>query len=175
MVTLIIHLLPEDETLSIVTPGFGDDTCFFHSYPAHLAYFHGIIAAILVINLVFFILSAYALLFGIWAPSRDSDNGTQHKTRAMFGIVVELFLVMGLTWSADVVSLVINWNYGQAYAGWEIVIFDIINSLQGFLIFIVLICKPRMRGIIRASLSPALTCFTHKSFDTVDSPDTTVR
>ena len=173
-VTLTIHSLPEEKTVAIVTPGFGDGTCFLHGYQALFAYFHGIIAAILVINTLFFMASAYALLFGIWAPSRDTDNGTRSNTRQMFGIVVELFLVMGLTWLADVVSLAISWNHGYAYSGWEIVIFDIINSLQGLGIFLVLICKQRMRGIIQASLAPALKCFNHRPFDTVDSAVTRV-
>ena len=34
IVTLTIHLLPEESTLSIITPGFGQDTCFFNGYAA---------------------------------------------------------------------------------------------------------------------------------------------
>ncbi len=37
------------------------------------------------------------------------------------------------------------------YLGWEIILFDSINSLQGVFIFLVLICKPRMRNIVRVS------------------------
>merc|ERR1711892_431219 len=115
MVTVVIHLLPQEMTVSIVTPGFGHDTCFFHGYAAQMAYFHGIIAAILLINLLFFLASSHALLCGIWAPARDTEHGGRSNTRQMFWIVVELFLVMGLTWLADVVSLLINWHSGQAY------------------------------------------------------------
>jgi len=168
IVTFAIHVMPAELAVSLVTPGFGNDTCFFHGYAAQMLYFHGIIAVLLVINLVFFMASSYALLFGIWAPARDVDSGGRNNTRQMFWIVMELFLVMGLTWLADVVSLIINYVYGQTYSGWEIIIFDIINSLQGLLIFLVLICKPRMRRTIRASLAPALQCFNHKPFDTVD-------
>ena len=168
IVTLTMHLLPEEKTVSIVAPGFGNDSCFLHGYATQMASFHGIIALMLVINLLFFMTSSYALLFGIWAPSRDMDNRSRSNTRQMFGIIVELFLLIGLTWLADVVYLVINWYNGQAHTGWEIVIFDIINSLQGLLIFLVLICKPRMRRTIRASLAPALKCFNHKPFDTVE-------
>ena len=34
-------------------------------------------------------------------------------------------------------------------SGWEIILFDSINSLQGVFIFLVLICKPRMRTIVK--------------------------
>merc|ERR1711874_40881 len=42
IVTFAIHVLPQEVAVSIVTPGFGDDTCFFHGYAAQMAYFHGI-------------------------------------------------------------------------------------------------------------------------------------
>merc|ERR1712130_509202 len=113
--------------------------------------------------------------FGIWAPARDADSGGRNNTRQMFWIVVELFLVMGLTWLADVVSLIINYVYGQAYSGWEIIIFDIINSLQGLLIFLVLICKPRMRRTIRASLVPAIQCLKCRPFNTTENQGTRIR
>ena len=88
----------------------------------------------------------------------------------MLVVVTELFLVMGLTWVAEVnmsvqyictvynrfllqvVSTVISWRRGEAYSGPEILVFDVINSLQGLLIFLVLICKPRMRVKIRAAI-----------------------
>ena len=97
----------------------------------------------------------------------------------MLVVVTELFLVMGLTWVAEVnmsvqyictvdnrfllqvVSTVISWRRGEAYSGPEILVFDIINSLQGVLIFLVLVCKPRMRTKIRAALLdlvPSLHC-----------------
>ena len=63
LVTLFIHLLGDDS--SMITPGFGQDTCFFSSYLARLVYLHGIIAVILSVNLTFFLASAYNLLFGL--------------------------------------------------------------------------------------------------------------
>jgi len=177
--TLTIHFLPPTSTqdltrsgLDLIRPGLGDESCFFHGSAALLLYFHGIIFLILLVNLCLFLTSAYALLFGIWATSRE-DGSSRQGIRQMFWIVLELFLVMGLTWLADVVSLLINWLQGGIYAGYEILFFDIINSLQGLLIFLVLICKPRMRKIIRSSLGPvcstAFSCFRKKA-ETVHSP-----
>ena len=147
----MIHLFGSK---NIVKPGFGEDSCIFSSYLAKLVYFHGIIAIILVINFIFFMASSYNLLFGLWSPSSNNagDSGRFQRTRQMLWVVLELFLVMGLTWLAEVVSLVINWVHGTTYAGWEIIVFDIINSLQGLLIFLVLICKPRIRYKIRAAI-----------------------
>ena len=85
----------------------------------------------------------------------------------MLVVVTELFLVMGLTWVAEVVSTVISWRRGEAYSGPEILVFDVINSLQGLLIFLVLVCKPRMRVKIRAAiLDLAKSCTRVKQQDT---------
>ena len=160
LATLAIHLL---QPATITNPGFGRDTCFFSTYLARLLYLHGIIAAILATNLALFLASAYQLLFGIWAAGSGAAEAGARRRRArgMLGVVAELFLVLGLTWLAEVASLVANWRAGALYSGWEVVVFDIINSLQGVLIFLVLVCKPRMRTKIRAALLdlvPSLHC-----------------
>ncbi len=35
----------------------------------------------------------------------------------MLGVVVELFLVMGLTWASEVVSLAVNWAQRGTHLG----------------------------------------------------------
>ena len=52
-------------------------------------------------------------------------------------VVLELFFVMGLTWLAEIISIIISWQQGAAYTGPEILVFDVINSLQGLMIFLV--------------------------------------
>jgi len=168
LVTIIVHLLPRASTCHLITPGFSVEHCFFSNNWAQLLYFHGIIAVLLAANLMFYLASAYALLFGIWASSSDSSG--RQNTRQMLGIVVELFLVMGLAWVADFISFSVSWQKGRTYSGWEIIVFDSINSLTGIFIFIILVSKPRMRGMIRQHISPALKLFHSKPFDAVDSP-----
>ena len=148
LLTLLTHL----STSHPLAPGLGSHTCFFSGDLQKLLYLHGIIAAILLVNIAFFVATSYNLLFGLWAPSADGDSRRYEKTRQMLGVVVELFLVMGLTWVADVISTFINWRRGEVYLGWEIVVFDVINSLQGLFIFLVLICKGKMREKIRLSV-----------------------
>ena len=67
----------------------------------------------------------------------------------MFWIVLELFLVLGLTWLADVISLLLNWANGSAHVTFEVFVFDAINALQGFFTFMVLVCKSRIRSMMR--------------------------
>ena len=116
---------------------------------SQVAYFHGPLAALLLFNLSLFLSSAYSLLFGIWAIPREDTSTNSRGSRQMFWIVLELFLVLGLTWLADIISLALNWAYGSTYVGYEVFFFDAFNALQGFFIFLVLICKSRMRSLIR--------------------------
>ena len=114
-----------------------------------VAYFHGPLAVLLIFNLSLFLSSAYSLLFGIWAIPREDTSSSSRGSRQMFWIVLELFLVLGLTWLADIISLALNWAYGSIYVGYEVFFFDAFNALQGFFIFLVLVCKSRMRSLIR--------------------------
>ena len=169
IVTLAIQLLGDSHHL--VSPGLGASTCFFSGDLTKLLYLHGIIAAVL----TFFTATAYNLLFGLWAPPSDGDNTRYQKTKQMLGVVLELFMVMGFTWMADVISTFINWRRGQTYFGWEILVFDMINSLQGLFIFLVLICKRKMREKIRSSLVRQMRWCLVRGRRDVETNDTRVR
>ena len=164
--TAIIEFLPKGLLVhGILAPDLGLDKCFFSSYSAQVlssylfkescyqtvkvAYFHGPLAVLLTINLVLFLSSAYSLLFGIWAIPREDSSTSSRGSRQMFWIVLELFLVLGLTWLADVISLLLNWANGSAHVTFEVFVFDAINALQGFFTFMVLVCKSRIRSMIR--------------------------
>ena len=85
LVTLLCHVLDNE---NLVRPGFGEDTCFFSSYLAQIIYLHGIIAIILVINLGFFLASAYSLLFGLWSNAGSGDSaGRFARTRSVMQIM----------------------------------------------------------------------------------------
>ena len=164
--TAIIEFLPKELLVhGTLAPDLGLDKCFFSSYSAQVlssylfkeccyqtvkvAYFHGPLALLLTINLVLFLSSAYSLLFGIWAIPREDSSTSSRGSRQMFWIVLELFLVLGLTWLADVISLLLNWANGSANVTFVVFVFDAINALQGFFTFMVLVCKSRIRSMIR--------------------------
>lgn len=62
-----------------------------------------------------------------------------HTSRAALGrVCLKLVVVMGVTWCADVIS----WAVGGPNYLWYAT--DIINTLQGVLIFIVVGCQPQV-------------------------------
>lgn len=67
------------------------------------------------------------------------------STRLGF-VCLKLVLVMGVTWIADVISWAHNVWYGDPHYIWMIT--DLINALQGVLIFLVIGCQPQVNVIV---------------------------
>lgn len=67
--------------------------------------------------------------------------------RAALGrVCLKLVIVMGVTWVADLLS----WAVGGPHYMWYVT--DIINALQGVLIFIVVACQPQVSFFFKYSL-----------------------
>lgn len=71
---------------------------------------------------------------------------------------MKLVIVMGVTWTADVLSWiaeVLSWGNDGDYFWYAT---DLVNALQGVLIFIVVGCQPQVRNFIYAIL------LTHQTY-----------
>ncbi|XP_023323247.1 probable G-protein coupled receptor Mth-like 1 [Eurytemora carolleeae] len=112
--TIAVHFTPDHLKENIISPGFGEGSCFIEGYLAKILYFHGLIALLLAVNLVLFIISAYSLLLGVWAPARD-EQGSRRINGQMTWIVFELFLVMGLTWGSEILTISIDWAHSTSH------------------------------------------------------------
>lgn len=105
-----------------------------------LTYFFGPIGVLLFLNLILFGLTARELTCGLW--KREVVKSTSE--RATLGrVCLKLVVVMGITWIADVAS----WALGGPDYLWYIT--DVINSLQGVLIFIVVGCQPQVWSAVK--------------------------
>lgn len=82
------------------------------------------------------------------------------RYRAALGrVCVKLVIVMGVTWICDVLS----WAVGGPQHFWYVS--DIINSLQGLFIFIVVGCQPQVRNSPKSTLPVAgLSLYSSHSF-----------
>jgi len=56
-------------------------------------------------------------------------------------MVFKIFIAMSITWMSDVVSFIAVWRLGKNETFKYIAILDFINSLQGVVIFLVMILK----------------------------------
>ncbi|CAG0901853.1 unnamed protein product [Darwinula stevensoni] len=117
-------------------PRFGLNHCWFAGGRwAIFVYFYGPVAGLLIANSVFFALTAKNLLQHRKETSDLQISNPNNERR--FSIYLKLFVVMGVTWLAEVLS----WKIGPSSAWY---IFDIINALQGSFIFFIFACKKRV-------------------------------
>lgn len=65
-----------------------------------------------------------------------------HRTSFRFFLYLRLFIVMGVTWSMEAISWVFPDNQFMFYAS------DFLNCLQGFIIFILFVWKPKVKNLI---------------------------
>lgn len=80
------------------------------------------------------------------------DSNFMISNRAALGrVCIKLVVVMGITWSLDVLSWVHSTLDGNNYAFW--IVPDLINALHGVFIFIVVGCQPQVNRILVFILS----------------------
>ena len=56
-------------------------------------------------------------------------------------MLLKIFVVMGVTYFFEFIGFILSWIYGKEHVWMYLVVNNIINALQGVLIFAVLICK----------------------------------
>ncbi|XP_050712909.1 probable G-protein coupled receptor Mth-like 1 isoform X2 [Eriocheir sinensis] len=145
-VSLIMEFAPSISSCYI-KPNFGTYSCFFsysvtHNNGAKWAYFFGPVAVLLFADLVFFLLTVRSLLVTV----QQSHKGTvQRQARQRLRLCFKLFLVMGISWLAEIISF----ELGPSTVWY---ISDVFNCFQGFIIFLIFILKPKILQAVRARL-----------------------
>ncbi|KAG0718726.1 G-protein coupled receptor Mth2 [Chionoecetes opilio] len=130
-----------------IKPNFGTYSCFFsysvtYNNGAKWAYFFGPVAVLLLADLVFFLLTVRSLLVTV----QQSHKGTvQRQARQRLRLCFKLFLVMGISWLAEIISF----ELGPSTVWY---ISDVFNCFQGFIIFLIFILKPKILQAVRARL-----------------------
>ncbi|KAK4305471.1 hypothetical protein Pmani_022632 [Petrolisthes manimaculis] len=137
IVAVIIEQLPD--SYNLIKPDFGTDFCWFQKKRSMWVYFYVYILVLVVANVVFFVMVMVILY-------RSQNNSTLKRSREVnrerLWLCVKLFLVMGVTWVAEVISF----QEGTCQA-W--IVTDVINTLQGFSIFLVFVCKRSTINMVR--------------------------
>nr|CAD7567474.1 unnamed protein product [Timema californicum] len=105
-----------------------------------LAYFFAPLGLLLLINLFLFAATAWELTCGLW----KTEVVKASTERAALGrVCVKLVIMMGLTWVLDIIS----WAVGGPSYLWYLP--DLLNTLQGVFIFIVVGCHPQVWAAVK--------------------------
>ncbi|XP_025075867.1 G-protein coupled receptor Mth2-like [Pogonomyrmex barbatus] len=143
-------------------PDIGSRRCWFtpslNSY-GELTFFIGPVTILLISNVIFFILTSThcnkvkAEIKRMTTDPADPRSKRFHSDRKKFLMNVKLFIVMGMSWSCEVVSFFLLKYLDYEY--WHNVFFytsDVFNCLQGLLIFILFVLKSRVYQALRKRL-----------------------
>ncbi|XP_055301328.1 probable G-protein coupled receptor Mth-like 1 [Sitodiplosis mosellana] len=125
-------------------PRFCESEYWFSGNMEKLAFFYGPVGVLLFINLLLFASTARQLTCGLW--KREEVKSTTERT-TLGKICIKLSIVCGLTWIADVISWVHGVWFGGGYYIW--IVTDLINTLQGVFIFIVIGCQPQVSSVLK--------------------------
>ncbi|XP_018022970.1 uncharacterized protein LOC108678982 [Hyalella azteca] len=122
-------------------PRIGDRLCWFGERKALLVFFAAPLMLIMVINVIFFILSAHMIASTTLSTAKFS---TQRQHQSLFKLYMRLALLMGLTWIVGILA-----GYIQQEVLWYI--FIALNTFQGAFIFAAFTCKKRTMSLLGCS------------------------
>ncbi|XP_076284534.1 putative G-protein coupled receptor Mth-like 1 isoform X1 [Lasioglossum baleicum] len=133
--TLLTHHL-EGEHLK---PGFGERNCWFSGNEQMWAYFYGPIGILLTLNMIYLGMAGWRL----WHQYCDYSGNKLRVLRFKCMLYIKLIFVMGITWIFEVVS----YAEGSKDSIW--IPTDILNALQGLIIFLLLVAtRKRVRKLL---------------------------
>lgn len=142
---LIVSLIAHHVDGTHLKPGFGNNTCWFNGPEQTWAYFYGPIAILLTLNIIYLGLTGWRL----WHQYKDYSGSNLRSLRFKCLLYVKLIFVMGITWIFEVVSF-IDHNKNDFW-----IPTDILNALQGLIIFLLLVA---MRKRVRKLLAKKKPC-----------------
>ncbi|XP_011307301.1 probable G-protein coupled receptor Mth-like 3 isoform X2 [Fopius arisanus] len=127
---------------SIFSPRFGEYSCWFQGDVSESLYLYCPMALTVICNVSLFISTTIKILRHKreTANQLERNDSHRHEDKQWFNLYLKLFVIMGITWSMDVVG----WLLGSQSI-WLRYITDGIASVEGVLIFIIFVCKDKIR------------------------------
>lgn len=129
-----------------IRPEFGAVRCWFNTDEAKALYFYGPMSITVICNICLFISTALKIL----RHKKDTDHhlkGSESRrhddNKQWFNLYLKLFIVMGINWSMEIVS----WLFKNE-PKWLWYLTDLTNTLQGLIIFIIFVCKKKVKRLL---------------------------
>ncbi|EFN87167.1 G-protein coupled receptor Mth2 [Harpegnathos saltator] len=137
LITALMMHLVEGQHLK---PGFGDNSCWFSGATQTWAYFYGPVAILLTLNITYLGLTSWRL----WHQYRDYTGSKLRVLRFKCLLYIKLILVMGITWVFELISFAVDTKMDEFW-----IPTDLLNGLQGFVIFLLLVAtRKRVRKLL---------------------------
>ncbi|XP_013135600.1 PREDICTED: G-protein coupled receptor Mth2-like [Papilio polytes] len=124
-------------------PGIGLRFCWFFNKKQQWYYMYSVMAILISANICIFVYTSVIL----WRHKFSSTHLKAYRYR--FGVIVKSFIIMGIPWIFEMISSLI-----EANIVW--VIMDLVNAMQGPLIFLVLVVL--RKRVVKALLRRGVFC-----------------
>ncbi|XP_024878874.1 G-protein coupled receptor Mth2-like [Temnothorax curvispinosus] len=122
---------------------------WFGPIDAFSVYYYGPTGIAFASNYCFFIATALAILYHNKHTAhqlRDSESRSYDKKKRKFSMYLKLFIVMGVSWSLDVILWFVNTSIPIPTTIWYISY--MIDISRAFVIFIVYVCKKKVLQLL---------------------------
>ncbi|XP_043644980.1 probable G-protein coupled receptor Mth-like 3 [Drosophila teissieri] len=146
-ITFIANKVVEEEKLN-PRVGIGRNCWIYTGDISIMIYFYGPMLLIIIFNIVMFVLTAIHILMikkGVKSYAQPTKQ-KQNSDSQQFTVFLRLFIIMGVSWSLEIISFLLSKN-----RAWKKAIMgaDYINWYQGTVIFVLFILKPRILKLIK--------------------------
>ncbi|CAG7722529.1 unnamed protein product [Allacma fusca] len=131
-------LYPETES-EVVVPLYGQVNCFIAPW-AKGYYVYSIIGLLMIINAIFIVLTSYTI-YRFSETTRMVAHSRSGGAQQSFKLFSKLFVIMGVTWTFDIISWLFSQDTTIMYSVW--IILDLLNICQAIAIFVIFICKQK--------------------------------
>ncbi|CAH1123099.1 unnamed protein product [Ceutorhynchus assimilis] len=154
LVALLVLLL-QSKVLSESSehnPGIGINKCFLGDGWPNLWYFYLEAGLLVLMNIIFFTLTALKIRQVKKETSmlkhNDSQRHSYEKDKQKFNLYVKLLFAMGVNWSMEVISWLVNWRTGNniQYIWWAT---DFFNAVYGVFIFFMFVFKKKIWKLLQ--------------------------
>ncbi|XP_028967384.1 probable G-protein coupled receptor Mth-like 1 [Galendromus occidentalis] len=117
-------------------PHFGEGKCWLNGYLAYVLYFNMPVGLILACNGVIFALTAWSLYTAKMMHLTNVSQCAQH--RRTFHLYMKISLIMGIIWTFEFIPWLTGYHRLYVIAG-------LLNCLHGVFLFVIFVCKRRVR------------------------------
>lgn len=146
--TLLVYIIDSTEFVPLrFRPQMGEKRCYIiDSKTVEAIYVYIPISIILVVNIILYSITAYTINrvqreTAIIRRGESQRHSRMDADKDKFFLYLRLFIVMGVTWIMESVSFLFKTPY-------IFYVTDILNCLQGFLIFVFFVWKKKVRKLI---------------------------
>ncbi|XP_036138668.1 G-protein coupled receptor Mth2 isoform X2 [Monomorium pharaonis] len=148
ILNIICAIMDYIEIPNWIRPEICEKKFWFGEDRAKTIYFYVPMGATIISNICFFIATTVTIMYQNKHTSkklRDSESKRHNENKQRFNMYLKLFIVMGISWVMEIIAWSVEADLVPSAIWYPT---DIINALQGFIIFIIFVCTKKIKHLL---------------------------